>query len=715
VFTVILLSDWALERFGSWKELFDPFINDRSIALCDWNQSPGAKTLTDAVPGLKEVIKGKREWRLLVIGTGSEQRTGSLVSDPENPFDFKDNLAKEMQGQAPQYLNLVDSAHPIIRLTHMVLGYPEMGVKSFEPDPSFRDPTSKGRATKSEYIGKLMEQGHSEIVAKEMFLTQLPLQHDVRMQYREQDYSPEEKGTHKQLSTQYSLRQERPLELVLLAPREPTTDNPRKQMRKSWELDIDSVPTRFVERNDYPSSCRFGVFDLETEDHTAFEIGEFKFWLSVLTLATNNLPASSFQAERLHEVSIELDGTILADVFNQHLSALEGAKEKLESLLKKRPKPEISEVNEILKSQTVVVPFDKLNGDDLRVTTKGYGLATDLPNSEFQLWSESYEELQVASSIFARQPRRVLSRAVIEAKSHEVGRKVPDRRLERIERDELEQELANRVSQLAKPATTEILNKEKLSGLIEAKAQVIRSSLSERMSRATILGALGLVIAAWMAGLLPYFISAWQSGSEALIDSLIVGIVILSILLITGFAALVVMRWKLVRLLHDLNSALKSQVNNVKLGATNFGHYLTQLNTYMFGRAIFSRDNELRAADERRDAEIMNKITKISARMDSEKEIVRSVDRHVLIQKGQEVSGDLLQDRAGVVKRLFLLNPGHSFLDFNDTGDMLRAPYEFVTGLNVTPIPIFDQTANSSKHEAPGQEQSEVDAEMTFK
>jgi len=135
----------------------------------------------------------------------------------------------------------------------------------------------------------------------------------------------------------------------------------------------------------------------------------------------------------------------------------------------------------------------------------------------------------------------------------------------------------------------------------------------------------------------------------------------------------------------------------------------------MFGRAILSRDNELRAADERRDAEIMNKITKISARMDSEKEIVRSVDRHVLIQKGQEVSGDLLQDRAGVVKRLFLLHPGHSFLDFNDTGDMLKAPYEFVTGLNVTPVPLFDQAANSSKHEAPGQEQPEVDSEMTLK
>lgn len=715
MFTVILLSEWALERFDNWKELFDPFISDESIAFCDWNQTQSAATLNDAVPGLKEVIKGKREWRLLVIGTGSEHRTGSLVSDPENPFDFKDNLMKEVQGQAPQYLNLEVSDHPIIRLTHMVLGYPEMGVKSFEPDPSFRDPTSKGRVSKSGYIRKLIEEGHSESEAQELFLTQLPLQHDVRMQYTEQVYSPDEEEAHQQLSTQYMLRQERPLELVLVAPREPVADNPRKQMRKSWELDIDSVPTRFVERNDYPSSCRFGVFDLETEDHTAFEMGEFKFWLSVLTLATNNLPASSFQAERLHEIGIRLDGSKLANVFNEHLSVLEGAKEKLENLLRKRPKPEVSDVNEILKSQTVVVPFDQLNGEELRVTTKGFGLATDLPNNESQLWNESYEELRVSVSIFARQPRRVLSRAVIDAKSQDIGRQLPDRRLDRIERDELEQELASRVSQLSKPATTEILNKEKLTGLIESSATKIRSALSERMTRATIAGAFGLVMLGWTAGLLPYLISAWQSGSEPFLYSLLVGIAILAILLTTGFIALIAMRWKLVKLLHKLNEGLKTQVNSVKSGAQNFGDYLTQLNTYVFGRAILSRDNELRIADERREAEIMNMIERITTRMDNKKEIVRSTGHPVLIQKGLETNGDLLHDKGGVVKRLFLLNPGHSLLDFNDTGDMLNAPYEFITGLSVSPIPLFDQAVSSDEHEVPDQEQSDVDPELTFK
>jgi hypothetical protein len=254
----------------------------------------------------------------------------------------------------------------------------------------------------------------------------------------------------------------------------------------------------------------------------------------------------------------------------------------------------------------------------------------------------------------------------------------------------LEQELSIRVASLARPVTTDILNKVRLHKTIEEGKKKVQEVLTERMTRATIIGASSLVFFAWFAGLFPYLISAWNAGQDSFIDSIAVSAVILGILALTCVIALKVMRWMLVSQLKSVNSDLKSYVNSVKSGAKDFGEYLTKLNTYMYGRAVLAKDLDLIEVEKKRELQFTLMKTRIISKMEAEKEIVRSLDKEVLIQRGIEVEGDFSRGQSALLKSLFLLPRSHSYMGFNESGEKLEAPYEFVTHLQVEALSLYE-------------------------
>ena len=128
MFTVILLSDRAAPSFDKWRTLFDPFVLRGDVAFCEWNQSSGARTLSKAVPTLAETIVGKKDWRVVVVDWAAGIEDSRERVDPENPFDFIDNIGDDPEtGRPAEQLSMQDSPHALIRITHLLLGYPEIG------------------------------------------------------------------------------------------------------------------------------------------------------------------------------------------------------------------------------------------------------------------------------------------------------------------------------------------------------------------------------------------------------------------------------------------------------------------------------------------------------------------------------------------------------------------------------------------------------------
>lgn len=697
MFTVILLSGSAKERYLLWKEIFQPYLEGNQIAICDWNSSPGVQTLNDAIPGLAEIVKGKKEWRLLAVGTATEGLKGKNFADPENPFDYARNWHPEADdGDLPPGLRLEESPYPLVRLSHLLLGYPEMGTNMFFPDISFWDRERRTRVYESEYVADRMSQGIDEESAKLEFIESLPNRHDVQVHYHQRNFTEEEERKYRELIRKYEVRQSAPTDVVFVAQRDPKPKRPTDELRSKWQRGEHTEHSQFVARNDYHPACRFVVFDLHAEDHSAFELGELQFWLSILTIAINDLPASSFQAERLYQINVDFDSEVLAHTLNEHMGRLTSVRERLHREIE-RPRTAVTlDVKDLLQDRPVSVSFEHLSGEQLTVPTGGYGLSSDRPVRETSRWEQAYTDLMSGAEQFARKPRRVLAQAVegMRNTSEEPG--FPSEALSRIEREELEEELSERARHLSDATTREILDPQRLALLIESERQAIRYVMRERMSRKTILWSSLFVCGVWLAIFVPFVVAAFNNGGIALTESLLVILGVLGVLASVALFTLLYMRRKLVSRLRALNQALRGYVNDVKNKASAFGDFLGSVRTYMYGRALLDADAQKKIIDHRRNQEYMQDLRRIQKIIDREKSLVRSVNEPVEIKRISNLSLDLVAWNPERLRELLALpssTPGNTRCVFNASGDRIEAPYDFVTRLYLSDLAVREDHA----------------------
>lgn len=684
MFTVILLSDRSKVHFNRWGALFEPFVEDGSIAFCEWHHAGSVHTLAQAVPSLHETIRGRQEWQAIVVDTGGSRLGYEQETQPDNPFDYLDNCVVDPEtGRPPEGLSLEESPHPIVRLCHMLLGYPDLGTKAFEPDPSFWDTELDRRVYKSEFMNAQRALGKDKETAEALFRAKTLTENDIQVHYREVQYSDEERLKHQFLSRRYRTHHTPPTDVILIATRDPVMADQTAAVRRAWGGDIEQGTSRFVERNDYPASCRFGVYDLHPHDHNDFEIDELRFWLSVLTLATNDVPPSSFQADRLYRVDVGLDDHRLADVLNDHLGQLMAARDSIDAQIRSAPPAQDLDLTEVLRNREVRVLFDKLGGEDLRVSTSGFGLATDVPRSEAGHWNQAHSELSQHAENFIRKPRRVLSRSVFEARQQMHTALDESFALTEIERDELQDELTERTKRLAQPTTSRILDRGRLRQLLDGHDVTIRRAIQGRMRAGTITVASLVVLLAWLASFTPYLIQAAFVGWANFGYSLVVVVATLAVIAMVGLSVLLFMRWRFVRLLHQLNRQLRAFVRDVNAGASDFATYLSDLVTYINGRRIFNEVTRGDSSEQSARLRLAGFRKRIAERIESEKAIIRGLGQPVRIERVEE---DVIF-QGGVnfhaLKTIFQLPRGRRRASLNESGEEVNAPYDFIKRLRI--------------------------------
>ncbi len=138
MFTVIFVNHRAEQQRKNYQFLFQPFIDAGEMCFCPW--LPEETSIEKAVPDLYRLLKGKKEWRAIVLQMDSvyENRVRKDVREEEeegrgrtekyrasdiNPFDYSDVDNEKMPH---------DSEIPLIRLTHMLAGYEFSPIKKFE-------------------------------------------------------------------------------------------------------------------------------------------------------------------------------------------------------------------------------------------------------------------------------------------------------------------------------------------------------------------------------------------------------------------------------------------------------------------------------------------------------------------------------------------------------------------------------------------------------
>ena len=93
--TVIILNKQSSDLLKDFRFLYKPFVDEGTISFCDWNEA--GTDLKSAVPDIYKCIKGKPDWRAIVLNTDSMAvHTSGPVADEKNPFDFPGETVNDL-------------------------------------------------------------------------------------------------------------------------------------------------------------------------------------------------------------------------------------------------------------------------------------------------------------------------------------------------------------------------------------------------------------------------------------------------------------------------------------------------------------------------------------------------------------------------------------------------------------------------------------------
>lgn len=732
MFTVILLSETAKAIFEPVRAYFDPFIEAGDIALCEWDQSARARQLSDAVPGLPELIQGKSAWRAVVVDhpRGADDPGLRAERDAENPFDFTENTSAN--------LALTDSPHAVIRIAHMLLGYPHLSAKHFEPYLQYEDRDTgelisgdprallerfereagrsitapggvgHGRRGENSATGAAGESARADLAtrAADAPSAETPRSDDdwfslaamtigerhnhVRRLFREVPYSAEEQAVHAELVQRYSMKEVRPSEVVFVATRAPVEEDEKAELQRAWRSDTEHQPSRFIERNDYPPMSRFAVYDLLEPENSGYDQDQLRFWLSVLTTATNLLPPGGFQADRVYQLGVDFAADGLGSMLNDHLSKLVHARDRVDRIIHTAPREPEQAVQDLLRPVETPVVFDDLGGEELRARSTGYGLASDHPRDEHGRWVGEVGTVASAAALFMRKPRRAVVRAVAEARRTAQATPAPEEPLTALGREELQDSLAQRLESLVVPTTAKILDQRSMNDAIRSGDRSVRSEISQRMRRSTIVLACAVTLGVWLAALAPYALQAARRGAEPLAHSLGVIVLVLALLGAATLLTLWALKLRLRGRIHGFNERIRTEVLAVKAGADRFAQFLSEFVTYRLGAERLRSSTRTSAAQATRMRDMRVLRDRIAQKIQEEKEIVRGIgvplEMHGLADS--LYTFDPLTDDPD--KALFGFPPGESQIPFNHSGEVIDAPYDFVTRLTLTRLSLHD-------------------------
>lgn len=697
---------------------FEPYLEAGEIAICEWNQSAEALTMSDVVPELRELIKGKSSWRAVVVDhpRGEVNPPRHARRDSENPFDFLDNTSAN--------LNLEDSKHPLIRLSHVLLGYPQMTVKYFRPYIQFEDSATGevrsfdaraiARVSPSDLADRLgirLDIDSVQVTPESLFgLVGNALSHahnNVRRVFHEEHYSDEERALHADLVDRYRMKEVRPSEVLFVATRTEREEDEQVALRRAWASDGAEGPSRFVERNDYPPMSRFAVYEMLEPENSGYRRDLLRFWLSILTIARNQVPSSAFQADQLYELSVEFESAGLGSMLNAHISQLAMVRDHLDRVISAPIQRPDLEVSDLLVPAETQVEFDDVGGDELKASKSGYGLSRDKPRDERRRWKAEMTQISSAARLFMRKPRRVVGRAVHGARNLYAQVEPEPVTLDDFQRDELEDALASRLRDIVLPTTAELLDEERLQRVIDQGDQDVSTLISQRMDSSTIWAAMGITLGAWAAILLPYILLSFQGGFAAIADSILVAFVILGVVAASGYFVLAGLRRRLIYRIRKFNRSVEMEMLEVKSSAAEFGDYLSGFVTYRRAAERLRSANLAQDIRAERVGRLRRLRSRVVAQIAEEKEIVRSLGVPLEIQRLSAGLIDLDLEDERVERLIFRLPEGDAKIPFNNSGEILTAPYDFITRVDLWKLSIHEDVHHNQE------DLPELDGEVT--
>lgn len=671
MYTVIILNKQSSDLLKDYKFLFKPFVDKGVIGFCDWNET-GTDVKT-SVPDLCDLIKGKKDWRAIVVNTDSIYGyTDKPSPKKNNPFDYSDYDKDPL----PHESNI-----PLIKLTHIIGGYTAWVTKKFEKGFEYFNP----------------EKGEMDSV-KEADLSEEELNHlsekynEITPIYIEKQVPDDVKAMQKKLVDKYLFSDIRPAEIDLIATRQKTDHDEKAAIEESWKNHLEMNSSNFWETNKYPNNCRFLVYDITNQDNSFYKKELAEFWMSVLTLATNRIAASTLQAYRLYKMKVDVSKDELQKTLNNHLNKLNAAYAFVKEQMSLRPESSFDEDEELVPRQTVPVTIEKNEAKELFMNFDRIGLCKDHPEDESAFWKSQIKKKKQNLEKYLKAPRRIIDKSANYLKKKAESFKDEHYILDQFQMDDLKETMDKLEFDIVSSEVKRAIDKKSVDKKLAEIDSAVKKEIGFRMSRkmALISGALLLLIC--LGGYLPYLISAGRLGTETLFPAMGVTLAVLVVAAVGGLIALILQRGKLIHLMNRFNILMRNVANEMRSFAGRFEVYFSDICTYMKAVSILEGTKKKSHGMDSVSSILLMHKRAIASAAGKDNDLILSYDIDRIDEVVTNVTTFFDVNRMPRENSLYFFdeNLDEDDIPINSTGDTVTAPYKFIEKLWVEREEVYD-------------------------
>jgi len=366
--------------------------------------------------------------------------------------------------------------------------------------------------------------------------------------------------------------------------------------------------------------------------------------------------------------------------------------------LKRRPEYSFKPEETIVSEQKVPVVFEETDGKDLFVKTDRLGLARDCPMDEIAFWENKMQEKRKALVHYLKAPKRAVNIASEYTRGCAESFLGDEYELDKFQIEDLKESIDEYGWNTMTADTRNIVDTEKYKKELEKSSREVRKEIDSRMKKRTIIIAGIIALMIYLAGYTPYLIGAGKEGSNEFLSSLLLALLALLFVAVGGLLALLALRKRLRRKIEKFNSFMQNIVNCVKTGAKKFEEYLSNVCTYMKAQSVLigivKKDNSISSE------KFLLRAHKhaLEYTIGRDEEWAAAYDLNRIPEAETNVLSffdpDIIPKENYIYR--FTPNTEPDTIPINSTGDMITAPYSFISKILIAREEIYESGRNQA-------------------
>lgn len=647
MYSVLIQNQKTMDSFHQFRPIFMNALNQGDIGACLWGEA--GTTIDTAVPELCDLVQDKEEWRAIIVRIEDGVCMQSVPTAPENPYDF---LIDEHESEDAA---VRESTVPLVRLTHMLAGIPAPSIQ-FETEIK----QEEGKEPRVVYVPFVSEQ---------------------------------DKQTYEELCKKYHFNGPRPSEILLISLRKKSEVND-EFLLKSWRNNNETDRSKFWQRNNYPSICRFICVDMEDKGEVQRTADLFTVWTCVMLLATNSIDPSTLQAYTLHQVSATFDKEALAEVMQGTVSRSLGARHFIQKALQRELELEAKE-DIIVPDYRMQVPIVmKLPPrKDVSINPNAFRLTSKTTTSDAELWREMRDRAEKQMNNVTISANRALEQGADLMRNNWAFRDDEVYPLSKHQAEDMAAELDHLQKTIfeARTELPEAISPDEAT--LEKLIHAVKSFILERLTRHQALLCYALAAIAILLSFVPGFIRR-PANSAPINWPPLLGAAIFALVAfgVAEVVPLLIQQMRLRGTLQRFNRFSSNIITRTAENATVYSRYMGDVASFMRGNSFLTwvrRKNYFR--DEAQFYK-RNHIVALSAFLQQLREWCTAFHLTISLEMA-EVDDDFVMDTdlAPQINPLYSLeDQGNYSVPVNATGDTVESPFRFIQRLNIRREELYD-------------------------